>query len=425
MRRKVANILSFEGHSARDLSLPTPGPGSSYLLYAHVPFCEELCPYCSFNRVRLERDLARQYFRSLRKELELYDRLGWRFSALYVGGGTPTVLPEELTDTIDHARRRWPIRSVSVETNPDHLTPPILDRLEAAGVNRLSVGVQSFDDNILRSIGRYERYGSGEEIARRLESVRGRFDTVNVDFIFNYPGQSEETFQKDLRTVRSLELDQATFYPLMAAKRVRRRLEELGRIDPRNEQRLYSLIRAELGRDYEPSSAWCFSRRKGASGQSKPMIDEYIVEHEEYAGLGSGSFGYAGGVIYANTFAIPEYIERVDRGELPIVAARRFSRDERIRYDFLMQLFGGSIDLRALETRHGEGAAGRLWKELIFLRATGAVEIGVSGGKSLALTARGYYFWVILMREFFTAVNNFREYCLTLQPKGESLESVV
>jgi coproporphyrinogen III oxidase-like Fe-S oxidoreductase len=427
MRRKVAAILGFHERGHSEASPPEPDPGRAYLLYAHVPFCEALCPYCSFNRVRLEPDLARRYFRALRYELELYDERGWRFDALYVGGGTPTVLPAELEALMARVRELWPIRSVSVETNPNHLTPQTLDLLESAGVNRLSVGVQSFDDGILRSIGRYERYGSAAEIAGRLETARGRFDTLNVDLIFNYPGQSEEMFLRDLAEVRRLELDQVTFYPLMAARGVRRRLRELGTVDPRQERRLYRLIRGELGRDYELSSAWCFSRRRepapGAEGTR--MIDEYVVEHDQYAGLGSGSFGYARGVIYANTFAIPEYVERISRGELPVVASRTFSKAERVRYDFLMRLFGGELDLQELATRYGRGVRRLLWKELAFLRATGAVRPGGSGRSTLALTARGYYFWVILMREFFTGVNNFREQCLTLQTEGEPLGSPV
>jgi len=422
MRRQVRRILSFPRGAPEAAAPPAPDPERSYLLYAHVPFCEELCPYCSFNRVRLEPDLARRYYESLQRELELYRDRGWRFSALYVGGGTPTVLPDSLAAFLERTRELWPIRTVSVETNPNHLTAEILGRLQGAGVNRLSVGVQSFDDGILQAIGRYERYGSGREMAGRLESIRGRFDTVNVDLIFNYPGQSEEMFLRDLAVLRGLAVDQVTLYPLMAARGVRGRLEEMGKIDPRLEQRLYERIWDNLGPEYSPSSAWCFSRRKSdgapagtesaAPAPQPRMIDEYIVDHEEYAGLGSGSFGYAGGSIYANTFVIPEYMERVDRGEIPVVAARRFSRGERIRYDFLMRLFGGTVDLRDLESKHGPGAVPRLWKELAFLRLAGALRTGGHGGRVLALTRRGYYFWVILMREFFTGVNNFREQAL-------------
>jgi len=271
MRRKVGRILSFDMGSAfaGSPSLPAADPQRSTLLYAHIPFCDELCPYCSFNRVRLDRDLARRYFVCLEHELEIYSELGWRFNAIYVGGSTPTILPQQLAAFLRKARKLWPIRNISVETNPNHLTPAILSLLRECGVNRLSVGVQSFED---------------------------------------------------LDTVAGLELDQVTFYPLMAASRVRSNLAKLGRIDPRQEKRLYMKIWDVLGERYEPSSAWCFSRRD--SSPERRMIDEYIVEHSEYAGLGSGSFGYAGATIYANTFDITGYIDRLDRGTLPIAAAR-------------------------------------------------------------------------------------------------------
>jgi len=322
MRRKVGRILSFDMGSAfaGSPSLPAADPQRSTLLYAHIPFCDELCPYCSFNRVRLDRDLARRYFVCLEHELEIYSELGWRFNAIYVGGGTPTILPQQLAAFLRKARKLWPIRNISVETNPNHLTPAILSLLRECGVNRLSVGVQSFDDAILRAIGRYERYGSGREIAERLQDTLGRFDTLNADLIFNFPAQTERMFLRDLDTVAGLELDQVTFYPLMAASRVRSNLAKLGRIDPRQEKRLYMKIWDVLGERYEPSSAWCFSRRD--SSPERRMIDEYIVEHSEYAGLGSGSFGYAGATIYANTFDITGYIDRLDRGTLPIAAAR-------------------------------------------------------------------------------------------------------
>ena len=146
---------------AAPLKPPAPAPGASYLLYLHVPFCEELCPYCSFNRVRLEAGLAARYFEGLRAEMRAYAGLGYRFDAAYVGGGTPTVLPAELGSVLRLARELWPIRSLSVETNPNHLTPEILRLLADCGVDRLSVGVQSFDDGLLASLHRLHRYGSG------------------------------------------------------------------------------------------------------------------------------------------------------------------------------------------------------------------------------------------------------------------------
>jgi len=430
MRRRSNSILTFSANRpSSELEPPPPQPGKTYLLYLHIPFCEQLCPYCSFNRIPLDRPLARDYFRALEQELRIYHGRGYVFDSIYVGGGTPTILPDNLGSLLKLASKLWRVGQISAETNPNHLNPDMLSLLKDLGVNRLSVGVQSFQDPILKAIGRYRRYGSGEQIQRRLRSARGIFDTLNVDMIFNFPMQDEQMLARDLEVLKGLDVDQVTFYPLMAAGKVRGELAKLGTIRFSREKRFYSRIWKELSAGYRPSSAWCFSRREPAGSarrdavpprrpipmpaDSHHLIDEYIVGSEEYAGLGSGSFGYLQGRIYANTFSIPRYIESLRRGELPILSARRFSRAEQLRYDFLMKMFGGILDLRQLENKYGGSAERQLWKELLFFRISGAVYKRPGSPKVLELTRKGYYFLVILMREFFTGVNNFREACLS------------
>lgn len=128
------------------------------MLYVHVPFCEELCPYCSFHRVPFQEGIARAYYEALRKEILMYSGLGYLFKAVYVGGGTPTILIDELVRTLELAKQTFPISEISVETNPNHLTGEKISALRAAGVNRLSVGVQSFDDGLLKATERYQKH---------------------------------------------------------------------------------------------------------------------------------------------------------------------------------------------------------------------------------------------------------------------------
>ncbi|HPX56373.1 MAG TPA: coproporphyrinogen III oxidase family protein [Syntrophales bacterium] len=372
------------------------------LLYLHVPFCERLCPYCSFNRVVFEEDLCRRYFDALRKEIRLYRELGYTFGGIYVGGGTPTVLIEELAETLAVARDCFPIREISVETNPNHLTEKKLLRLRDSHVNRLSVGVQSFDDGLLKRMDRYEKYGSGETIARRLKELRGVFDTLNADMIFNFPSQDLDMLKRDLDILTDIEAEQVTFYPLMISDMTRRKVvDALGNVNGGNEKRFYREIVRRLVPAYRFSSAWCFSR-KGT------MIDEYIVDYDEYAGLGSGSIGYLNGICYANTFHIPAYIDQVNRGRLPLMATRTFSLRDRVRYDFLMRLFGGSLNLKGLEEKYPGRLYRVLWLDLALFSLIGAIRYT---GEDYRLTDQGRYAWVIMMREFFTAVNNFRDFC--------------
>ena len=96
-----------------DARVPAPKPGQKYMLYMHVPFCERLCPYCSFNRFPFAEDRARPYFASMRKEMMMLKELGYDFESLYVGGGTPTIMIDELCDTIDLAKETFSIAEVS------------------------------------------------------------------------------------------------------------------------------------------------------------------------------------------------------------------------------------------------------------------------------------------------------------------------
>src|SRR5581483_6674106 len=146
-------------------TVPPIPPGGAGYLYIHVPFCETLCPFCSFHRVQHHHAPAERYFHSLREEIRLYHASGFRFHGVDICGGTPTAEPQELIETILLTRQLFDVHEISVETNPRDLRPEIVDPLCDAGVTRLSVGVQSFDDRLLKEMGRYDSYGSGSEAA--------------------------------------------------------------------------------------------------------------------------------------------------------------------------------------------------------------------------------------------------------------------
>jgi putative oxygen-independent coproporphyrinogen III oxidase len=371
------------------------------MLYMHIPFCEKLCNYCSFHRVAFQRELAKEYFAALRKEILLYKNKGYDFKALCIGGGTPTVLIDELVETIKLAKECFDIREITVETNPNHLDLSILEPLKEVGVNRLSVGVQSFDDDILKATDRYHKYGSGSQVIESIKAVQGYFQTLNIDMMFNFPMQTEENLQKDLDILTSLGVDQITYYPLMVSTSTKKVVEKkLGVVDDIRGRAFYEIIKKSLKQDYETSTAWCFSKKC-------TMIDEYVISFDEYAGLGSGALGYMGGMVYANTFDIPEYIKLVNEGKFPITASREFNLKSKMMYDFLMQFFGLSLDLDKMSEKYGVNAKWRIFPEVIFFQMIG----GLQRTKGSKFITKDQYYSVIMMREFFTAVNNFRDYC--------------
>jgi len=399
VRREYARSMSFAG-PAEAGGQPRPRAERRYQLYIHIPFCPVLCPFCSFHRVEFHPQRAAAYFAALRKEMEQYHRQGFVFDDLYVGGGTPTVAPGELLQTLDLANRLYPLKSISVETNPSDLRPALLAQLRDQGVQRLSVGVQSFDDQLLRSMGRYQKYGSSAQICEAVSNIKGMFKTLNVDMIFNLPGQDLGSLAHDLQTLLYLRPEQVSYYPLMMADSVRRRMRsQMGPLRKSDSRRMFDAIVDALATSYQRSTAWCFS----SQGET---IDEYIVERDEYLGLGSGAFSYIDGVIHATTFSINGYCQRITNGSSAITRSRRLSRREQMRHDFLMKLFGMRLDKDWIKRRWGNEFYLRLAMELVAMWSLGALTLG---GDSLSLTRRGEYYWVIMMREFFNNVNVFRD----------------
>jgi len=381
--------------------LPGPTAGSRYMLYAHVPFCERLCPYCSFNRYPFHAGRARRYFTALREELRMIADQGFDFESLYVGGGTPTAMLGELCATIDLAHDLFSIKEVSTETNPNHLLPAYAEEL-APRIHRLSVGVQSFDDGLLIQMDRYDKYGSGDWIMQRIQDMAGVFDSLNVDLIFNFPSQTEEMLRRDMEMLRECGCNQATLYPLMASPAVARTLAgTVGHVDYGRERGFFDIVSDELSGTFDPTSAWSFSRIESG------MVDEYILDYEQYVGAGSGAFSFLQGGLYIETFSLLDYEAAVAAGRTGVSAYRQFPRRDQYRYRFLMELFGLRLDKKRFRRDFGVSVERALPIEMNFMRVNGA--FADETPDEVALTQKGRYLLVAMMREFFVGVNHVRD----------------
>ena len=415
-----------------DTHLPGPRPGQKYMLYLHVPFCTKLCPYCSFNRFPFSEKRAVPYFEALRREMRMLAELGYDFDSVYVGGGTPTVMIDELCATLDLARELFSVREVSSETNPNHLVPEYLEKL-AGRVQRLSVGVQSFDDGLLKQMDRYDKYGCADEIVERIQLATPYFISMNADMIFNFPAQTEDMLIHDVERIVESGCTQTTFYPLMASPSVERQLAKtVGKVDYNREQRYYGILDELLSGGQDPlfthSSAWTYNRRiPGATGQGgagssadgSGMIDEYVVQYEEYPAIGSGGITYLGSSLYVNTFSLREYSQAIEAGRMSIMGRTDFNLHDRMRYRFMMQLFGLRLDKVQWERDFGMSVDNGLPIEMAFMKAVGAFASDTP--EELTLTPKGRYLLVVMMRQFFIGVNNLRDQARAALP-GEERE---
>jgi coproporphyrinogen III oxidase-like Fe-S oxidoreductase len=401
-------VTRLEGRKFLQLSDKFPEPtilqgkaerGDWASLYVHIPFCRTLCPFCCFNRYLLDEVKARHYFVNLKKEVQFYLEQGFRFSDFYFGGGTPTVLMDELLDFIGFLKKNFNVRQISMETTHREINPEVITALKKAGINRLSIGVQSFDNDLLRAMGRL--VGSGEEAKEKLKMAQGQFDTVNADFIFNFPTQTMAQFEKDVATFKELGLDQATFYPLMPSPHKKSRLERrFQKVDTSHEKEFYDVILRELYQGgYKASTAWCFSR-------GDRLIDEYIIDYDDYVGIGAGSVGFLNGDFFVNTFSLEKYDKLISSGKLPIVSWRRLSERDHLRYYMLTKLFGMSLDPEKFRQRFNGDVNQKLWWEMAFFGMFGLIR----NNKQIEVTPKGMYTMCVMQKEFFAALNTLREH---------------
>ena len=377
-------------------------------LYLHIPFCRELCSFCTFNRVQLHDDLGEAYFDQLSNELDGYAQMGFEFRTVYIGGGTPTILPKEMDEILTHLHSLWKIEEISVETTPADLTDEVIAILVRGGVKRLSIGVQSFQDDILTSLNRRDKYGSGEKIIECISDVSGRFETINIDLIFGLDGQAHSHIDQDLATAKSLSIDQITYYPLMKPE-ARIKPYRAWLVYAINERNLYFHIRNTLQPEFFPSSAWCFSRQNS-------MIDEYIISSSSYAGAGGGAFSYLDDKMVANVFSVSNYIQLLESSRLPILFQREFSESEKLRYQMLLNLFGGHPSIKKIISTSSFAMLPLTMFIILLLILSGTIK--KHDGK-YRVSKKGAYRALILMKHFFQGISRLREACRTIEkPTG-------
>lgn len=365
-------------------SLPSAPDTIPRLLYIHIPFCHTLCPYCSFHKFPFDQPSALRYFELLHQEMRMVHALGYRFDSIYFGGGTTTILPRELAATIDLAKTLFEIREVSCESDPQHIVDLENEYLWGK-IDRLSIGIQSFDDDTLKQIGRFQKFGSADEQYAKVARAIPLFPIVNVDMIYNYPHQNEEALHREIDRILLLRPPQVTFYPLMYAPGIRETLNQRwGRLSDEQEARLYSIIMERMSGVYTQRSSWTWSL------EGDGIIDEYVIEWSEYVGIGSGAFSFIGDTLYANTFSLSKYAEALANNRLPITHSVAFPKHAIQQYRMMVELFGFCSDREDL------------WLENLFLKYIGSICEG-------KVSVRGSYLFSVMMREFYNGMDYVRQ----------------
>jgi oxygen-independent coproporphyrinogen-3 oxidase len=302
-------------------------------LYIHIPFCVKKCIYCDFFSVAYDELLVNKYSDALSKELVLKKDLASTLRTIYIGGGTPSLIPstcfQKLMACIRDNFHLSPDIEISVEVNPGTLNEARINTLLSLGANRLSIGVQSFNDSELKTLGRIH---TSEGASKSLEIIRKKgINNFSIDLIYGIPGQTTESWKHSISAALEFSPAHISAYELTPEKGTPLyKAIETGKVKMPDEElilQMYDLAIDRLTRHgyehYEISNFALPGRRC--------MHNINYWERGEYIGAGAGAHSFINNTRSKNIKDIDKYIESVNKGAVPEIESTRLTHEDALK----------------------------------------------------------------------------------------------
>lgn len=352
-------------------------------LYVHVPFCRQKCAYCDFVSYPLDRAAVEQYVWAVTAEIALRGAAAegdapLEAASLYVGGGTPTLLPPEALTTIVEAVQRhfrWPEGlEATVEANPEAAAFSVLDRLRRLGVNRLSLGMQSADDRMLAVLGRGHRAAGVREAVRSAR--RAGFSNLNLDLISGIPGQTPAGWRRTLEAALALEPEHISAYglELPPGTILHARLQD-GGLFPVSEGRALEMF--HLTREVLTGAGFKHYEIANYARPGRECRHNLVYwRNEPYLGFGPAAHSFWNGRRTANETALSACAARLAAGELPVAESEVIDvRTEMAETMFLGLRLVRGVERARFARRFGRDPEAVYGPEIARLRAEGLLAL--------------------------------------------------
>jgi len=312
-------------------------------LYIHIPFCRSKCPYCDFNSYPLpEENLVNQYIRALYKEIELHSKKMKEvyLHSIYLGGGTPTIISglstNNLIKFIKSHFKTDDATEITIEANPGTINRKKLELLFQSGINRLSLGGQSFNDNLLKKISRI--HTSDDIIYSYILARETGFKNINIDIMYALPEQSLKDLQSDLHKVVDLKPEHISLYGLTISPgtifylKKQKNLLKLPSEDIEAEMFMWAIhyLKKKKYEHYEISNF--------ALKDNRSVHNQIYWDNLPYLGIGAGAFSYIRGYRYGNVKNPHDYIDALSRGKVPVVRGEKLSLKKKMNETVILWL---------------------------------------------------------------------------------------
>jgi len=325
-------------------------------LYIHIPFCLSKCGYCSFYSIQ-SINLIPEYIAALKKEIKYYRNIFSSFDTIYIGGGTPSLLtPVQIDDIISTVNKYFDIdrkAEITMEVNPGDVSFDYFQALRKSGINRLNIGIQSFDDKILRLLGR--RHSSLEAIAAIETARTAGFDNLGIDLIYGMHGQGIKSWINNLQKAVSYKPEHISCYQLSLGDKTplnKKYSSEGWQLpDEKTELKLFLTTAEEFENagymQYEVSNFARFDKFKSRHNQK-------YWQHVPYLGLGPASHSFSNNKRWWNKAAVTMYLNEIALGKTPVEERETLSSEQmQLEALFLGLRTKEGIDLKSYKTKYG------------------------------------------------------------------------
>lgn len=325
-------------------------------LYIHIPFCLGKCGYCSFYSIKSV-NLIPEYIAALKKEIKYYRNGFSSFDTIYIGGGTPSLLtPKQFIEIFTSINKYFNIDTnseITLETNPGDISFNYLNKMKNLGINRLNIGVQSFDDKVLSFLGR--RHSSKEAIASIEAARTAGFDNLGIDLIYGVHGVSIKSWKNTLQKAVSFSPEHISCYQLSLSENTplykKYSSEGWHLPDEKTELKLFLTTAEELENagyiHYEVSN---FARKD----KFKSRHNQKYWQHTPYLGLGPAANSFLDNKRWWNKASVKTYINEIASGKMPFQDSEILSTEQlQLEALFLGLRTKAGIDLKRYKTRYG------------------------------------------------------------------------
>lgn len=371
-------------------------------IYIHIPFCKQKCSYCDFISFANKEIYEQQYIETVKKEIEYKAKTKYQISTIYIGGGTPSFINEKhIADILKVIRDKFDVNKdaeITIEVNPGTVDKQKLETYKKAGINRLSIGLQSTNNRILKQIGRIHTYEQFLE-TYKLAKEAG-FTNINVDLMLALPNQTLEDIQESVENVIKLKPTHISVYSLILedGTALKKKVDDnvLTLPDDELERKMYWSVKNILERSgyihYEISN---FAKAGYESRHNKDCW-----EQKEYIGIGLAAHSYLNRTRFSNICNLQDYINNIKNGEFEkniTIHERQTIEDAKKEYMLLGLRKIEGVDIQEFKNRYIDNPIYVFHKELEKLVNEELVEIDLN---KIRLTKKGLDLANLVWEEF-------------------------